>query len=123
MEDYLRRKGYITDFTGKRWQIRLPQYEHFTRLDTLDEKWTPDHFKRNMGAYARYGNRRAEITYPPQMPQDLRSWFKPFQKTSHIYRLYPVSYTHLDVYKRQQPISLCTSTTETAVYRTVRTVV
>ena len=88
MEDYLRRKGYITDFTGKHWQIRLPQYEHFTRLDTLDEKWTPDHFKRNMGAYARYGNRRAEITYPPQMPQDLRSWFKPFQKTSHIYRLY-----------------------------------
>ena len=88
MEDYLRRKGYITDFTGKHWKIRLPQYEHFTRLDTLDEKWTPDHFKRNMGAYARYGNRRAEITYPPQMPQDLRSWFKPFQKTSHIYRLY-----------------------------------
>ena len=88
MEDYLRRKGYITDFTGKHWKIRLPQYEHFTRLDTLDEKWTPDHFKRNMGAYARYGNRRAEITYPPQMPQDLRNWFKPFQKTSHIYRLY-----------------------------------
>ena len=88
MEEYLRRKGYITDFTGKHWKIRLPQYEHFTRLDTLDEKWTPDHFKRNMGAYARYGNRRAEITYPPQMPQDLRSWFKPFQKTSHIYRLY-----------------------------------
>ena len=88
MEDYLRRKGYITDFTGKHWKIRLPQYEHFTRLDTLDEKWTPDHFKRNIGAYARYGNRRAEITYPPQMPQDLRSWFKPFQKTSHIYRLY-----------------------------------
>lgn len=88
MEDYLRRKGYITDFTGKHWKIRLPQYEHFTRLDTLDEKWTLDHFKRNMGAYARYGNRRAEITYPPQMPQDLRNWFKPFQKTSHIYRLY-----------------------------------
>lgn len=88
MEDYLRRKGYITDFTGKHWKIRLPQYEHFTRLDTLDKKWTPDHFKRNMGAYARYGNRRAEITYPPQMPQDLRNWFKPFQKTSHIYRLY-----------------------------------
>lgn len=88
MENYLRRKGYITDFTGKHWKIRLPQYEHFTRLDTLDEKWTPEHFKRNMGAYARYGNRRAEMTYPPQMPQDLQSWFKPFQKTSHIYRLY-----------------------------------
>lgn len=32
--------------------------------------------------------RRATITYPPQMPQSLRDWFKPFQKTSHIYRLY-----------------------------------
>lgn len=88
MEDYLMRKGYITDFTGKHWKLRLPQYEHFTRLDTLNEKWTPEFFQRNMGAYARYGNRRAEITYPPQMPQDLRDWFKPFQKTSHIYRLY-----------------------------------
>lgn len=88
MEDYLRRKGYITEFTGKHWKIRLPQYEHFTRLDTLDERWTPENFKRNMGAYARYGNRRAEITYPPQMPQDLKAWYKPFQRTSHIYKLY-----------------------------------
>ena len=56
--------------------------------NTLDEKWTPEHFQRNMGAYARYGNRRAEITYPPQMPRDLKEWFKPFQRTSHIYRLY-----------------------------------
>ena len=35
MEDYLRRKGYITDFTGKHWKIRLPQYEHFTRRSSL----------------------------------------------------------------------------------------
>ncbi len=88
MEDYLRRKGYITDFTGKHWKIRLPQYEHFTRLDTLDENWTPENLKRNMGARAYYGNRRAEITYPPQMPTDLREWYKPFHRTSHIYRLY-----------------------------------
>lgn len=88
MEDYLRRKGYITDFTGKHWKIRLPQYEHFTRLDTLDERWTPEYFQRHMGARARYGNRRAEITYPPQMPQDLKAWYKPFQRTSHIYKLY-----------------------------------
>ena len=88
MEEYLRRKGYITDFTGKHWKIRLPQYAHFTRLDTLDERWTPEHIERTMGAYASFGNRRASITYPPQMPQSLRDWFKPFQKTSHIYRLY-----------------------------------
>lgn len=88
MEDYLRRKGYITDFTGKHWKIRLPQYEHFTRLDTLDENWTPENLKRNMGARAYYGNRRAEVTYPPQMPSNLREWYKPFRRTSHIYRLY-----------------------------------
>lgn len=88
MEDYLRRKGYITDFAGKHWKIRLPQYEHFTRLDTLDERWTPENIQRTMGAYASFGNRRATINYPSQMPQDLREWFQPFQRTSHIYKLY-----------------------------------
>ena len=88
MEEYLRRKGYITAFTGKHWKIRLPQYEHFIRLDTLDERWTPEHIQRTMGACASFGNRRAAITYPPQMPQSLRDWFQPFKKTSHIYRLY-----------------------------------
>ena len=88
MEEYLRRKGYITDFMGKHWKIRLPQYEHFTRLDTLDKRWTPENIQRTMGAYASFGNRRAIINYPPQMPKDLRDWFQPFRKTSHIYKLY-----------------------------------
>ena len=88
MEEYLRRKGYITDFTGKHWKIRLPQYAHFTRLDTLDKRWTPENIERTMGAYASFGNRRATINYPPQMPQDLMNWFQPFHKTSHIYKLY-----------------------------------
>ena len=88
MEDYLRRKGYVTDFTGKHWKIRLPQYEHFTRLDTLDERWTPENIRRSMGRYATFGNRRAYISYPPQMPQELSDWFQPFHKTSHIYKLY-----------------------------------
>ena len=88
MEEYLQRKGYITDFTGAHWKIRLPQYEHFTRLDTLDKRWSPENIQRTMGAYASFGNRRATISYPPQMPQDLREWFKPFHKTSHIYKLY-----------------------------------
>jgi hypothetical protein len=71
MEEYLQRKGYITDFTGKHWKIRLPQYEHFTRLDTLDERRTPVHIQRTMGAYASFGNCRTTITYLPQMPQSL----------------------------------------------------
>ena len=82
MEDYLRRKGYITDFTGKHWKLRLPQYEHFTRLDTLDERWTPENIR--LGRYASFGNRRAYISYPPQMPQELSDWFQPFHRTSHI---------------------------------------
>lgn len=88
IEEYLRQKGYITDFTGKHLKIRLPQYEHFTRLDTLDKRWTPDNIQRTMGAYASFGNRRAYISYPPQMPLELREWFRPFHKTSHIYKLY-----------------------------------
>ena len=88
MEEYLRRKGYIIDFTGKHWKIRLPQYEHFTSLDPLNEKWTPENILRSMGRGATFGSRRAYISYPPQMPQELKDWFKPFHRTSHIYRLY-----------------------------------
>ena len=88
MEDYLRRKGYVTDFTGKHWKLRLPQYEHFTRLDTLDARWTPENIRRSMGRYATFGNRRAYISYPPQMPQELSDWFQPFHKTGHIYKLF-----------------------------------
>ena len=62
------------------------QYEHFTRLDTLDERWTPENIQ--LGRYASFGNRRAYISYPPQMPQELSDWFRPFHKTSHIYKLY-----------------------------------
>lgn len=88
MEEYLRRKGYIIDFMGKHWKIRLPQYQHFTRLDTLNEKWTPENILRSMGRGATFGSRRAYISYPPQMPQELKDWFQPFHRTSHIYRLY-----------------------------------
>ena len=88
IEEYLRRKGYITDFTGKHWKIRLPQYEHFTRLDTLNENWTPENLNRSVGRYTSFGSRRAYISYPKQMPQDLKDWFQPFHRTSHIYRLY-----------------------------------
>ena len=58
------------------------------RLDTLDERWTPENIRRSMGRYATFGNRRAYISYPPQMPQELSDWFRPFHKTSHIYKLY-----------------------------------
>ena len=88
MEQYLNRLGYITDFTGAHWKIRLPQYKHFTRLDTLDEKWTPSEIQRTMGRHAAFGNIPARVTYPKQVPKDMWSWYEPFKRTSHIYRLY-----------------------------------
>lgn len=54
----------------------------------MDKRWTPENIQRTMGVYASFGNRKATISYPPQMPQNLREWFKPFHKTSHIYKLY-----------------------------------
>ena len=88
MEKYLQRKGYITDFTGKHWKIRLPQYEHFTRLDTLNENWQPHEIARYMGGASSLGSIPARVDYPPQMPRELSDWYKPFQKTSQIYKLY-----------------------------------
>lgn len=87
MEKYLRRKGYLTDFTGKHWKIRLPQYQHFTRLDTLDERWTPEHIRASLGARATFGNKRPTVNFAPELPEELRV-YSPFQQTSHIYRLF-----------------------------------
>lgn len=88
MEQYLIRKGYIIDFTGKHWKLKLPQYKNFTRLDTLDEKWTPEYIRTHMGGRAVYGNVRAEINYPPQMPKELKEWFVPFMHQNNLYKLY-----------------------------------
>ena len=87
MEKYLRRKGYLTDFTGKHWKIRLPQYQHFTRLDTLDERWTPGNIRRSLGTWASFGNKRPTVNFAPELPEELRVYV-PFQRTSHIYRLF-----------------------------------
>lgn len=87
MEKYLRRKGYLTDFTGKHWKIRLPQYQHFTRLDTLDERWTPENIRHSLGAQASFGNKRPAVNFAPELPEELRVYV-PFQRTSHIYRLF-----------------------------------
>ncbi len=87
MEKYLRRKGYLTDFTGKHWKIRLPQYQHFTRLDTLDERWIPGNIRRSLGTRASFGNKRPTVNFAPELPEELRVYV-PFQRTSHIYRLF-----------------------------------
>lgn len=57
-------------------------------MTTLDARWTPDTIRRTMGAHARFGNKVPIVSYPPHMPRELKDWFQPFQKTSHIRRLY-----------------------------------
>lgn len=88
MERYLIRMGYITDFTGAHWKIRLPQYEHFTRLDTLNADWTRENIPRTMGCYTSFGNQRAYVEFSPFLPEEYRSYYTPHQPTGHIYRLY-----------------------------------
>ncbi len=74
--------------TGKHWKIRLPQYEHFTRLDTLDEHWTPQEIRRTMGRGAYYGNRRPMVFVPQNIPEEYRTPYKLKEKKSNFYRLY-----------------------------------
>ena len=88
VENYLRELGYLTDFTGEHWKIRLPQYKHFPRLDTLDERLTPEFIRQGCGSRAHYGNSHAEISYPPRMPQELEHIWRPYVRTTRIYRLY-----------------------------------
>lgn len=88
MQKYLIRKGYEVDFSGKHWKMKLPQYSHYTRLDTIDERLTPEFIRSHLGAYARYGNRQAKITYSPYVPEEYKDAWKPRQKTMGILALY-----------------------------------
>lgn len=89
-EKFLIRKGYEIDFSGKHWKVRLPQYKGFTRLDTLNEKWTPDYIQQEINrTYRSFDHIPATvITMPPRMPRELYDAYTPFQRTSHIYKLY-----------------------------------
>lgn len=89
-EKFIVRKGYEVDFSGKHWKVKLPQYKGFTRLDTLNEKWTPEFIEQEIRrTYRSFGSIPATvITIPPQMPRDLYDAYTPFKRTNHIYRLY-----------------------------------
>lgn len=100
MEKYLQRLGYITDFSGKHWKIRLPQYQHYTRLDTLNGLWTPEYLEKNLGIPPQYRSEPAEISYNPHMPYHHYSSYKPFVKTSYIYRLYLYFCYELGIYPK-----------------------
>ena len=101
-ERYLQRLGYITDFTGKHWKLRLPRYEHFTRLDTLDPKWTPEYLEQNMGEKAVYGNNRPELSFSPHIPYSYSSITEHHERATHIYRLYVYYCFQLGIYPEGQ---------------------
>lgn len=88
MMKYLIDKGYEIDFTGAHWKMKLPQYGHFTRLDTLDERLTPEFIRSHLGTRARYGNYKARISYSPYMPEQYKKAWRPHQKTTGILALY-----------------------------------
>lgn len=88
MMKYLTDKGYEVDFTGVHWKMKLPQYAHFTRLDTLDGRLTPEFIRSHLGTRARYGNYKARISYSPYMPEEYRNVWKPHRKTTGILALY-----------------------------------
>ena len=65
MMKYLADKGYEIDFSGSHWKMKLPQYKHFTRLDTLDERLTPDFIRSCLGGISRSGFSTGKI--PPEL--------------------------------------------------------
>lgn len=85
---HLRKMGYIVDTRGANLKIRLPQYPHFTRLDTLNPRWT------NKGLeYLIYDRDISEFASPerPQVleiPGWLKAAYQPRKRTTKIYRLY-----------------------------------
>lgn len=88
-ERYLIRKGYEVDLTGVHWKIKLPQYKSFTRIDTLDARWTPQEIKKEIDrTYCSFGSKPAEIYLSPYMPAEYKNYYIPFRKTNQIYQLY-----------------------------------
>lgn len=88
-ERYLVRKGYEVDLTGEHWKLKLPQYKNFTRMDTLDSRWTPQGIQDQIDkSYCRFGSKQAKMYLSPYMPIEYRTYYTPFLKTNKIYRLY-----------------------------------
>ena len=84
-EAYLNRLGYITDFTSEvHYRIRLPQYKHFTRLDTLDPTWTPYRLNRMLSLRPSV----KPVLIFPAVPENLRDAYHPHSPPSHLHRLY-----------------------------------
>ena len=89
MVQYLRGRGYIVDSTGPNLKIRLPQYPHFTRLDTLIPQWTNQEIERLIYDRDDLISSRSRPSRKPDIPDWLREdVYQPKKRTTKIYRLY-----------------------------------
>ena len=84
----MRKLGYIVDTRGANLKIRLPQYPYFTRLDTLNPRWTNkglEHliYDRDISEFG-----RLERPQVPEIPDWLKATYQPLKRTTKIYRLY-----------------------------------
>lgn len=98
-ENFLTRRGYEVDLTGVHWKIKLPQDKYFSRMDTLEKRYTPEQIKSKISRNdICYGVATGRVKFAPLMPFDLQNAYKPKQKlqrTSSIYRLYLYYYYQL----------------------------
>lgn len=88
MVQYLQGRGYIVDSTGPNLKIRLSQYPHFTRLDTLNPQWTNQGIEHLIYDRDDLISSRSKPPRKPDIPDWLRDAYQPQKRTTKIYRLY-----------------------------------
>ena len=88
MVQYLQGRGYIVDSTGPNLKIRLPQYPHFTRLDTLNPQWTNQGIEHLIYDRDDLISSRSKPPRKPDIPDWLRDAYQPQKRTTKIYQLY-----------------------------------
>ena len=102
-QNYLVRLGYDVDLSGAHWKIKLPKYEHYTRMDTLDPRFTPEVIHEFIGQTRRFiRNQSAEVTYPASMPKEWRtkSFFEILLSGTKLYKLYLYYCYQLGIYPK-----------------------
>ena len=102
-QNYLVRLGYDVDLSGAHWKIKLPKYEHYTRMDTLDPRFTPEVIHEFIGQTRRFiRNQSAEVIYPASMPKEWRtkSFFKILLSGTKLYKLYLYYCYQLGIYPK-----------------------
>lgn len=102
VEKYLIRLGYETDFSGKHWKLKLPQYKNYTRIDTLNNEWTPEGLEKELGRSKDQNSIIAKVTFSPNIPYRVRTYYQPFTQPKNIHNLYVYYCYMLGYYPRNE---------------------